>query len=612
MRAFYSRIWAFARPYKTRLILGLVCGTLCAFMNGALILAVKLVVDLVFKGSATIPIAEHLEKLPHFVRPLVQGLTQLLPELKSPPTPLGKVLVISTIPLVMLLRSLFAYLSMYLTNWAALRAVADLRTKLFDHLQNLSLGFFSHARTGDLISRITNDTQILHNVIGGWLASAVKDPVTLLCLLAIVLSQWPTLTLISIVVLPVCLVPIIVYGRKVRKSARAMQAHAADLSNLMHECFTGNRIIKAYNLEDTVLAQFRETTRKYIGHMLRVIRANEIPSQVTEFLGGLGVALVFVYVALFADRSNGAADTSDFIAFIGGIFLMYPSIKNLTRLQNQLQQARSANQRVFELLDTVNTITDPPKPEPLQASQADIHFDNVDFDYGEKMVLRGINLTVRAGRLVALVGSSGSGKTTLTNLLLRFYDPQRGAVRIGATDIRQVAINDLRRQIALVTQETILFNDTIRHNIALGRPGATDAEIEAAARHAHAHEFILEKPLGYEAIIGEKGVALSGGQRQRIAIARAILKNAPILVLDEATSSLDTESERAVQAALEELMQGRTTICIAHRLSTIQRADLIVVLDSGRIAETGTHAELIQARGVYRKLYELQFESPTG
>jgi subfamily B ATP-binding cassette protein MsbA len=298
------------------------------------------------------------------------------------------------------------------------------------------------------------------------------------------------------------------------------------------------------------------------------------------------------------------------VQFLLGVFMLYPPIKNLTRLSNQMQQARSANQRVFELLDTVSTIVDPPRPVPLQARQADILFDHVGFDYGEKQVLHGINLTVKAGQLVALVGSSGSGKTTLTNLLLRFYDPQTGAVRIGGTDIRQVAINDLRRQIALVAQETILFNDTIRHNIALGRPGATDAEIEAAARHAYAHEFIMEKPLGYETVIGEKGVALSGGQRQRLAIARAILKDAPILVLDEATSSLDTESERAVQAALEELMQGRTTICIAHRLSTVQKADLIVVLAHGRIVETGTHGELIEARGVYRRLYEMQFDAP--
>ena len=598
------------RPYKVRLILGLLFGVLCASVNGVLVLAINLVVDLVFTGAAQVSVAQHLEKLPAFARPLAESLSAWLPALKSPSSKLGIALVIATIPAVMLLRVLFAYLNIYLTNWAALRAVADLRTKLFDHLQNLSLGFFSQARTGDLISRITSDTQILHNVIGNWLASIIRDPVTLLCLLAVVLSQQPTLTLISLVVLPVCLVPIIIYGQKVRKSARAMQAHAAELANLMHECFTGNRIIKAYNLEATVLAQFRGTTRKYIGHMLRVIRSNEIPSQTTEFLGALGVALVLIYVTLLTDQTRTSADPGAFFAFIASIFLMYPPIKNLTRLHNQLQQARSANQRVFELLDTVSTITDPANPVPLRASQADIRFENLDFAYGEKPVMRGINLTVKAGQLVALVGSSGSGKTTLTNLLLRFYDPQRGAVRIGDTDIRQVAISDLRRQIALVTQETILFNDTIRHNIALGRPGASNAEIEMAARHAHAHEFIMHKLLGYETVIGEKGVALSGGQRQRIAIARAILKNAPILVLDEATSALDTESERAVQAALEDLMQGRTTICIAHRLSTVQKADLIVVLENGRIVETGTHAELIQAHGVYQRLYELQFESP--
>jgi ATP-binding cassette, subfamily B, bacterial MsbA len=291
------------------------------------------------------------------------------------------------------------------------------------------------------------------------------------------------------------------------------------------------------------------------------------------------------------------------------IVVMYQPIKSLAKLHNQLNQAESASHRVFELLDTVNTVVDPPEPVPLNARNADIHFQNIDFSYGEKPVLRGINLTVKAGQLVALVGKSGSGKTTLTNLLMRFYDPQRGAVRIGGTDIRQAAIKDLRRQIALVSQETILFNDTVRHNIALGRPGASDLEIENAAKHAYAHEFILEKPGGYGAGVGEKGANLSMGQRQRVTIARAILKDAPILVLDEATSALDAESERAVQAALEKLMEGRTTICIAHRMSTIQKADRIVVLHEGRIVETGTHAELIRARGVYCRLYELQTES---
>ena len=303
------------------------------------------------------------------------------------------------------------------------------------------------------------------------------------------------------------------------------------------------------------------------------------------------------------------ANAADFLTVILAIFSMYGPIKSLTRLHSQLEQARAASERVFELLATKSTITEPANPKPLQAAKADVHFDHISFDYGEKPVLRDVTLTVKAGQVVALVGSSGSGKTTLTNLLLRFYDPMSGNVRIGETNVRDVLSKDLRAQIAVVTQETILFHDSIRKNIELGRPNATFEEVQEAARHAHAHDFITEKPEGYDTIVGEKGVALSGGQRQRLAIARAIVKNAPILILDEATSALDTESERAVQEALEELMQGRTTICIAHRLSTIQRADLIVVMDQGRIVETGTHGELLKRGGTYQRLYELQFQS---
>jgi len=606
MLAFFRRLWTFVRPYQFRLFLGLGFGLLYGVANGALGLVVKCVPDLIFKGSVDLSLGKKLANLPHFLQPLAAHLTHWLPEtFTAPATKSGMVLLIACLPALMLLRVLCGYLNIYLTNWAAARAVADLRTKLFAHLQDLPLSFFSHASTGDLISRITSDTQTLYGIIGGALSSMVRDPVTVVSSLAVLLLIQPRLTLIAVVALPVCIIPIAVYGKKVRKSARAIQSHTAELAKLMHESFTGNRIIKAYNLESAVLEQFRQTTAKYLSQTMRVLRANEIPSQLMEFLAAVGIALVLVYLVFQEELPT----QGDFLAFMASFAVMYPAFKNLTRLHNQLHQAEAASQRVFEMLETKSDLLDPPNPVPLQAAGADLHFENIDFAYGEKPVLRGINLTVKAGQLVALVGGSGSGKTTLVNLLPRFFDPQHGTVRIGRTDIRQVGIKDLRRQIALVTQETILFHDTIRRNIALGRPDATEAEIQAAARAASAHEFIAQKPAGYDDVVGEKGAQLSGGQRQRISIARAILKNAPILILDEATNALDAESERLVQAELEKLMLGRTTLCIAHRLSTIQKADLIVVLDQGRIVETGKHAELLQRGGLYQKLHALQFQS---
>ncbi len=612
MKTFLRRLWVYMRPYRTRFILGSVCGLLYGLTNGAVILAVKIFVDVVFSKDHSTHIHEQLSKWQEYsaqFRPLVEKLKANLPEITAPgDTDLrGWAILFGVLPAVMLLRVILGYLNIYLTTWVAARAVADIRTKLFAHLQNLSLSFFSRNSTGDMISRISNDTAVLYQITGSSFASIVKDPVTIIVLLGIQLALRPSLVIVSLIVMPICVVPMIIFGRKVRRSARKVQGHTADLTNLMHESFTGNRIIKAYNLENTIIEQFQATTRQFISHTMRVLRANEIPSQLMEFLAAAGIGLVFFYRQTLPLKEQPTQ--GDFMGFITTIILLYPSIKSLTRLHNQLHQAEAASARVFQLLETRSDIQDPPHPKPLVARQADIQFDGVDFNYGEKPVLRGIHFTVKAGQLVALVGSSGSGKTTITNLLLRFYDPQSGAVLIGDTDIRQVATQDLRNQIALVTQEIILFNDTIRNNIALGRPGATDAEIEAAARFANAHDFIMEKPAGYATSIGEKGVNLSGGQRQRISIARAILRNAPILILDEATSALDTESERVVQAALEQLMQGRTTICIAHRLSTIQKADVIVVMKEGRIAETGTHAELLQRGGVYQRLYELQFQS---
>jgi subfamily B ATP-binding cassette protein MsbA len=339
---------------------------------------------------------------------------------------------------------------------------------------------------------------------------------------------------------------------------------------------------------------------------MRSIRAGELPGPLIEFIGSIGVALVFCYFA-FVTSGRAPASSGDLLTFFIAVFGLYAPVKNLSRLHHQLSLARATVEPAYQLLAMETTLPEPADPKPLKAHDAPIRFENVSFSYGEKPVLQTVSLTIKPGQMIALVGRTGSGKTSIANLLLRFYDPQSGSVSIGDTDIRAVSSRDLRANIAVVSQETILFNDTIRHNIGLGRPGASDTEIEEAAKHAYAHGFIMEKPQGYEALVGEKGVNVSGGQRQRIAIARALLRNAPILILDEATSALDTESERIVQAALEDLMRGRTTICIAHRLSTIQKADMIVVLDGGRIVETGTHNELLEKRGLYSKLYELQF-----
>jgi subfamily B ATP-binding cassette protein MsbA len=604
MVLFLRRLWVFVRPWRSRLIVGSLFGALYAATNGLFLLCVRFVVDVVFPSDNPTSLSAKLEKTP-LLKPLLGPLVERISHWQDSNPQAVAFAVVASLPLIVLLRGVFAYLNIYCLNWAAVRAIAGLRTRLFEHLSSLSLDFFSSARTGELVSRVGADTQTLYAIISNSLGYVVKEPLTIISVLSVMFVLQPLLTLICLLVLPLCAIPVAIYGRKVRKSAKAGQSLLSELSNLMVECFTGNRIIKAYNLENTVVARFRETTQRYVGQAMRVIRANEIPSQITEILGAFGVAGVLIY----AIKHPKSATPGDYSVFLASAVMMYQPIKALTRLANQISQAQAASERVFELLEIQNSIVEPVSPKPLKAANASIRFDSIEFSYGDRPILKAINLSVKPGTLVALVGETGSGKTTVTNLLLRFYDPQGGAVRIGDMDIREVTTKDLRNQIAVVTQDTILFNDTFRANIAVGRAGATDGEIEAAARHAHAHEFILEKPQGYDTVIGEKGVTLSGGQKQRLAIARALLKNAPILILDEATSSLDTNVEQQIQAALEDLLQGRTTICIAHRLSTIQKADLIVVMDKGSIVETGTHSELLKAGGLYFRLHQLQFRN---
>ncbi|MEI8042262.1 MAG: ABC transporter transmembrane domain-containing protein [Verrucomicrobiota bacterium] len=591
------------RPYRGRLLLAILTGVIGGLIEPLMVATIVFVYSLIFPAADPALAVPQLRWAPAFLRDWAMSAQQSLTT-GTRMHPVAVIGLVALIPTVIMLRGLFSYLNVYLLQWVSIRAITDLRNRVFEHIMNLSAGFFSRTSTGELMTRVMSDTGTLQGIISNATTVVVKDPVTLLSLLTYVMWKETRLTLISLVIMPVCMVPIVIYGRKVRRSSRALQTHAAELSTVMVEAFSGNRVIRAYNLEATVVDQFKGTARKFIGHYMRIVRSMEIPGPLLEFVGSVGVSLLLIYlVAHRGERPSSA----DFLAVILSIFSMYRPLKNLTRVHNTLEQGRAASEKVFALLATASTIQEPAHPKPLRAAGAEVSFDAVDFSYGEKPVLQGINLKVKPGQLVALVGASGSGKTTVTNLLLRFYDPQRGAVRIGGTDVREFTTSDLRGQIAVVTQETVLFNQSIARNIELGRPGASQAEIIEAARHANAYDFIMKKPNGFDTIVGEKGVLISGGERQRIAIARAILKDAPILLLDEATSSLDSESERAVQAALEGLMQGRTTICIAHRLSTIQKADCIVVLAGGRIVETGTHAELIQARGIYYKLHELQF-----
>jgi ATP-binding cassette, subfamily B, bacterial MsbA len=602
MKELFSRLLQLIRPYRQRMVLGILCGVVAGLMSPMLMVAVKLAFNLIFPGEGT-SLASEIKS--PFLQSLARAAEQWLPQ--SGGSGRGMVFVaIAAIPAVMFVRGIATYLNSYFLNWAAMRAINDLRIRLFDHLHTLSQDFFNRTSTGELVSRIYNDTYQIHAALSGSISVVITKPVEIIALATFLISQQPRLTVISLTVLPLCIVPITIFSRKVRKSSEGVHAETAKLGDVMQEAFTASRVVKAYNLEATVGKQFRKATGRYFGYWMRTIRGLELPGPMIEFFGAVGISIIFLMISR---ETKAPMLAGDFISFVGSLFLLYQPIKQLSRMHAELQRARTASDRVYEMLALKPTVADPASPKPLHAGGADIVFDHVGFSYGEKSALEDFNLTIRAGQVVALVGQSGSGKTTVTNLLLRFIDPANGGVRIGGTDLREVSQNDLRSNIAIVTQEVVLFNESIRQNIAYGRPGATEADIRKAAELAHAHEFIVEKPEGYETIVGEKGVTLSGGQRQRIAIARAILRDAPILVLDEATSALDNEKERAVQVAFDELMKGRTTLVIAHRLSTIQNADLIVVMEQGRIVETGRHQELIRQGGYYQRLNALEFDA---
>lgn len=503
-----------------------------------------------------------------------------------------------------LFRGVMQFGQSYLTDYVGLRIINDVRNALNRHFQSLSLSFFYRHPTGTLIARVNSDVVLLRFSITDALASFLKDTTSLIALVTVAFMKDWVLASIAFFVFPASVLPIMRLSRNMKKFTKRGQVSTGRLTVLLQESIQGNRIVKAFGMEDYEDRRFMTENGRLFKQSLRASRIKSIVAPSMELLASFGIAGVVWYGGWSVIR--GGRTQGEFFAFMAAMFLMYAPFKGLSRTYSAVHQGLAGAERVFEMLDEKPEILDKPDAQAAKPFAHKIEFRNVDFAYSEAPVLKNINLTVEAGQMVALVGMSGVGKSTLVDLIPRFYDVKSGAILVDGVDVRDLTVKSLRAQIGIVTQHTFLFNDTVRNNIAYGDPERDMDAIIAAAKAAHAHEFIEAMPHGYDSEIGEMGLQLSGGQRQRLAIARALLKDAPILILDEATSSLDADSERSVQDALENLMRTRTTIVIAHRLSTIRKADRIVVMVDGAIAEEGTHDELLAYDREYRRLYSLQ------
>ncbi|MFH1440708.1 MAG: ABC transporter ATP-binding protein [Candidatus Omnitrophota bacterium] len=590
----YSKLFNFARPYYKLLVVSGALMGVVTLLDVFRLSAIVPIVDRVFTNK---PIVFNSSKLPLFVENILNQLNSF-PPLKV----LYIILII--MPIAVVIRAVFEFLQSYIMSDVGQKVIRDVRDQVFEKLQALSLDYFTQKRSGELISRITNDVKLIENAVSYALTDLIYQSFQIICFACLTFVINWRLALISVVVLPMVAVPMIGVGKALRKLSKRSQEKMADINSSLVEVFIGVRIVRAFCAEVREVLKFKKQNHDYYRIAMKSIKRMLLLGISTELIG---VAMA-LFIVFYSGRQviEGYLSFGAFTLFMVALLSLVKPFKKLSQVNSIMQQALAASERIYEVIDTQPSVAEKIGAVELGELKKNVVFQDIEFSYGTQEVLKGINLNINKGQVLAVVGPSGAGKSTLLDLIPRFYDPQKGMVLIDGKDIRGLSFKSLRQQIGIVTQEVILFNDTIKGNIAYGRPDASMEEIINAAKQANAHEFISSITLGYDTIIGDRGIRLSGGERQRIAIARALLKNPAILILDEATSQLDTESERLVQEALDILMKGRTVFVIAHRLSTVRHADKIVVLASGRIVEEGPHNELIKNDGLYKKLCQMQ------
>jgi len=589
----YLKLLRFAKPYLGLFSLASVCMIFSAIFDGVSLTMLIPFCDKVFTNKKIIIPA----KLPAFLTNFVDKVNNIPPEQL-----LGY--MVTGVIVLFILKGFFAYWQSYLMSNIGQHVVKDIRYKLYAKLQSLSMDYFTHKRGGEMISRITNDVRLVENAVAYGSTDLIYQTALVVIFLFLTFFLNFKLAIVCVFLVPLISFPIVRVGKILRKLSKKSQEKMADINSLLYETIIGTRIVKAFNMENYEVEKFDRVNYDYYKISMKSIKRMLFLSPLTELLGVFAAAFIIFWGG--RDIISGKISFGVFGVSMGALLSLIRPFKKLSQVNSINQQAVAASERIYEVLDTEPTVKERTDAKELGVFSHSVAFDHVWFNYGEQEILKDLNLEIRRGQMVAIVGPSGTGKTTMVDLIPRFYDPKKGRILIDGIDIKEVSLRSLRQQIGIVTQETILFNDTICANIAYGNCNASQKDIEQAAAQAHAHDFIRHLPQGYDTIIGDRGMKLSGGERQRIAIARALLKNPPILILDEATSQLDSEAERIVQDALDRLIQGRTVFVIAHRLSTIRNAHRIVVLDRGAIVEQGPHAELVVRNGLYKRLYEMQ------